>query len=74
MARIAQEAPARRAKQHLPAIAFEQRHAQILFQQLDLARQRRLRHAQAFGGPPKVQFLGHRDKALKLAEFHRFNP
>jgi len=38
VARIAQKAPARGAKHDLTAIALEQRDAQILLQQLDLAR------------------------------------
>ena len=44
-----------------------------MFEQADLARQRRLGHVQAFCRPPKVQFFGHGDKAAELAEFkHRF--
>ncbi|KOQ36381.1 hypothetical protein ABW37_27645 [Achromobacter xylosoxidans] len=74
MARVAQEAAAGGAQFDLAAAALEQRHAQVLLQQLDLARQRRLRHAQALGGAAEVQFLGHGDEAFELAEFHRSNP
>ena len=45
------------------AVAFEEFRPERMFEQLNLAAQRRLRHAQTFGGASEVQFLRDGDKA-----------
>jgi len=50
---------------HPPLRSPQQGRADFPFQLLDLARQRRLRDAQAGRGPPEVELLGH---GLEIAE------
>ena len=49
-------------------VALEQRRADRLLQLLDLARQRRLGHLEALGGPTEVQLLGDGDEGPDLVE------
>jgi len=49
--------------------AIQQLNSHIMFQQLNLAAQRRLRHVQPFGSPAEMQFLGDGNKATQLADF-----
>mgnify|MGYP006982264569 CR=1 FL=1 len=67
---IAQKAAACHREVHDPAAAFEQGHSHVLFQLLDLAAERRLRHVQARGCTAEVQFLGHGHKTRQLTQIH----
>jgi|GEM_PF-6901779 len=56
-------------ERHRTRAASEQRDAELVFQQLDLPAQRRLRHVQALGGATEIQFAGQGGKAAQLGEF-----
>ena len=68
--RAGQEGAARVVQRHAPAVAVEQRRADFLLQLADLLRQRRLRHAQLFGGAGEVFGLGGGDEITQVAQFH----
>jgi hypothetical protein len=46
----------------------------MVFEQLDLPAQRRLRHVQALGGAPEVQFFRNRDETADLADLEHRSP
>ncbi|GAA2778273.1 hypothetical protein GCM10020219_056910 [Nonomuraea dietziae] len=56
---------------YLAGRAFEQSHAQFLFQFGDLLAERRLPHALAKRGPAEVELFGQRDGVAQLLEIHR---
>src|SRR5205085_1534725 len=51
-------------------LAMEKAGAQLGLQRLDGARERRLRHAAAFGRAREVQLLAKREKITDLVQFH----
>ena len=53
-----------------PALAREQAHAQLFFQQLDLAAERRLGDMQFFGGAGEVALARHGDEIAQLSQVH----
>src|ERR1700730_11899530 len=55
-------------------MADEQRRVDLLFQCLDLLRQRRLLHMQLLGGARDVAFMGHGDEVAEVAQFHSCRP
>ena len=59
------------AEMGIGALAVKQRAAELLFQLLDGARQRRLRNVRPFRGAREVQFLAQRQEVADLMHFHR---
>ena len=58
-------------RQHHPAVApLDQRHAESLFQLLDLGGQGRLADKTGVGGAAEVTMLGNRHQVLKIAQVH----
>ena len=52
------------------AVAFEQTHAEFVFEVAQLAAERGLGDAQPGGGAVEVEFLGDGDKVTQVAQFH----
>ena len=50
--------------------AIEEHRVELAFEQADLLAERRLRHVEALGGPPEVQFLGNRHEVSKPLKVH----
>jgi hypothetical protein len=69
-ARLGKKHHARFAQSYPMAIAFEQPHAQILFERLDLHAQRGLHDAQTLGGAAEMQFFRERYEGAQVFEFH----
>ena len=63
-----QEHPARFRQGDVAFAAFQQAHAEILFQRLDLLREGRLRQMQAQRCPSEAQLLGDGHEIAQLAE------
>jgi hypothetical protein len=59
-----------RGQGHRAAVAVEQPHPKVVFEGLDLLRQRGPGDQQPLGGPAEVQLLGHRDEIPQLAQLH----
>jgi hypothetical protein len=51
-------------------VAFKQLRPNFFLERLDLGAQRRLSYVKPDGGTAEAQFLGNRDKELKLAQLH----
>jgi hypothetical protein len=64
-----EEGAAGGGERHRARTAGEQHDAELVFQQLDLPTQRRLRHVQTLGGTTKIQLAGQDGKAAQLGEF-----
>ena len=65
---IAQRQPPGLGQLQAAAHAREQRLSQLLFELLDLCRQRRLRHVQLRCSPRQVAFLGHGPEVVQVME------
>src|ERR1700674_3346444 len=63
-----EKGPARRRQPRALRAPREQRHAEITFQLLDLATQRRLRHVQPVGSRAKAALFSYRNEAFQLAQ------
>ena len=50
--------------------ALQEPHAQVCFQRLDLAAERRLTQVQPLGRPPEGEFLGDSDEGAKQTRVH----
>jgi hypothetical protein len=50
--------------------SIQKTHPELLFQVMDLARERWLRQAQLFCGAGEVQFFSHSHKVSKMTQFH----
>src|SRR3954465_6306129 len=59
-----------RCERGLSRAWVEQRAAKLFFQVMHLARQRRLRHAQALGRPHKRAGVGDRNEVTQMSQFH----
>ena len=69
-ARFIQEHPARVSQVHRTRGALQQTQFEFVLQRLDLRAKRRLGQAQALGGAPEIQLLGHRHKVAQMSQFH----
>ena len=67
---LVQQRLARLGQLHTGRRAQEQRRTHLVFQRLDLARQRRLRHVQALGRAGEVALFGDRQKLAHVFEIH----
>ncbi len=67
---LVQQRLARLGQLHAGRCAQEQRRPHLVFQRLDLARQRRLRHVQALGRAGEVALFGDRQKLAHVFEIH----
>jgi len=57
------------AERHSSAGPFQEAHADASLEAADGARQGWLCHPEPLGGPPKVEFLGHRDEVREFSGF-----
>jgi len=67
---VAPHGEAERRQSALPAAANEQRAAELVFQELDRARQRRLRHAATARRAREIAFRADREEVADLIHFH----
>jgi len=65
-----EQQPAGLGQHHAAAVAREQLGAKLVFQKLDLAAQRRLRHAQGVGRLAQAAELRHATEGPELPEIH----
>ena len=63
-----------RGQHDLARRAFDQRHAQLLLQQLDLPTQRRLGDVQHFRGAGEIALVGHSHEIFELTDVHKGKP
>jgi hypothetical protein len=71
--RAGQERASSQRQAHIPSASIEQLRAHLMFEQLNLSAQRRLRHVQACRRAPEVQFLRNDHEAAQMAELeHRY--
>lgn len=69
-ARAPQQRGAGGRELHAPRGPDEQHEPQLTLELPNRSRQRRLRHVQALGGPPKMQLLGDRHEVPQLAQLN----
>jgi len=67
---VVQKLVARTGQRHALACAVEQRRADLLFELLDLVRQRRLRDMQPLGRAREVERAGQCDEVAQVPQFH----
>src|SRR5579872_883846 len=70
MACLSKQRRAGLCQRHAPLTAFEQSHAEFIFQCADLHGQRRLRDVQFLRRTAEVQFFGECDEVAQVAKFH----
>jgi hypothetical protein len=69
-ARVIQKELARGQQRHPARRPGEESCPELVLECADLAAERRLRHAEAFGGTTDVPFLGHGNEITDLREAH----
>lgn len=69
-ARVREKHFAGRQKKHASRRTREERHAELLFETLHVAAERRLCNAQAASGAADVSFFGNRNEVANLREAH----
>ena len=72
-ARLAQQRLSCLSQLHSPVRPAEKLHAQRIFECLDLARERGLRHMEANSSPVDISFLGNRNEISELTQIRHRN-